>query len=43
VLYGEPLGWSTLIANVLIVGAIALALTGRRRHLAGERGHRGQR
>ena len=30
VLYGEPLGWSTLIANVLIVGAIALALTGRR-------------
>jgi drug/metabolite transporter (DMT)-like permease len=25
-LYGEPLGWSTLVANVLIVGAIALAL-----------------
>ncbi len=25
-LYGEPLGWTTLVANVLIVGAIMLAL-----------------
>lgn len=29
-LYGEPLGWTTLLANVLIVGAIVLALTRRR-------------
>ena len=28
-LYGEPLGWTTLVANVLIVGAIALGLTRR--------------
>ena len=25
-LYGEPLGWTTLVANVLIVGAVMLAL-----------------
>jgi drug/metabolite transporter (DMT)-like permease len=29
-LHGEPLGWSTLVANVLIIGAVALAFTGRR-------------
>ncbi|HUJ59683.1 MAG TPA: EamA family transporter [Kofleriaceae bacterium] len=29
-LYGEPLGWTTLVANVLIVGAILLALRRRR-------------
>lgn len=28
VISGEPLGWTTLIANMLIVGAIALALAG---------------
>ena len=28
-LYGEPLGWTTLVANVLIVGAILLALKKR--------------
>ena len=27
--HGEPLGWSTLVANVLIIGAIGLALTRR--------------
>ena len=26
-LYGEPLGWTTVVANVLIVGAVMLALT----------------
>jgi drug/metabolite transporter (DMT)-like permease len=26
-LYGEPLGWTTVIANILIVGAVMLALT----------------
>ncbi len=26
-LYGEPLGWTTIVANVLIVGAVMLALT----------------
>ena len=31
VLYQEPLGWTTLIANVLIVGAVILALR-RNRH-----------
>jgi drug/metabolite transporter (DMT)-like permease len=25
-LYGEPLGWTTLVANILIVGAVMLAL-----------------
>ena len=29
-LYGEPLGWTTLIANILIVGAVMLALSGAR-------------
>jgi drug/metabolite transporter (DMT)-like permease len=29
-LYGEPLGWTTLVANVLIVGAVMLALSGAR-------------
>jgi drug/metabolite transporter (DMT)-like permease len=29
-LHGEPLGWSTLVANVLIVGAVMLALGTRR-------------
>lgn len=29
-LYGEPVGWTTAVANVLIVGAVALALTKRR-------------
>jgi len=29
-LYGEPLGWTTAVANVLIVGAIMLAFTRRR-------------
>ncbi len=28
-LYGEPLGWTTVVANVLIVGAILLALKKR--------------
>ncbi len=28
-LYGEPLGWTTVVANVLIVGAVMLALTRR--------------
>jgi len=31
-LSGEALGWTTLVANVLIVGAIALAFTRRRAH-----------
>jgi drug/metabolite transporter (DMT)-like permease len=29
-LYGEPLGWTTLVANILIVGAVMLALSGAR-------------
>ena len=29
-LYGEPLGWTTLIANILIVGAVIVALSGAR-------------
>jgi len=29
-LYGEPLSWTTAIANILIVGAVMLALTKRR-------------
>ena len=29
-LYGEPLGWTTAVANVLIVGAVMLALRPRR-------------
>lgn len=28
-LYGEPLGWTTVVANALIVGAVMLALTRR--------------
>jgi drug/metabolite transporter (DMT)-like permease len=26
VLHGEPLGWTTLVANVMIVGAVMLVL-----------------
>ena len=29
-LYGEPLSWTTAVANILIVGAVMLALTKRR-------------
>jgi drug/metabolite transporter (DMT)-like permease len=29
-LYGEPLSWTTAVANILIVGAVMLALTRRR-------------
>jgi drug/metabolite transporter (DMT)-like permease len=31
-LYGESLGWTTLVANVMIVGAVILALGRRRGH-----------
>jgi drug/metabolite transporter (DMT)-like permease len=36
-LYGEPLSWTTLLANVLIVGAVMLALT--RSRGSGARAH----
>jgi drug/metabolite transporter (DMT)-like permease len=38
-LYGEPVGWTTLVANVLVVGAVMLALTrvGQQRRAPRER------
>jgi drug/metabolite transporter (DMT)-like permease len=38
-LYGEPLGWTTLVANVLIVGAVMLAV-GTRNAVSSEHGSR---
>lgn len=40
-LYGEPLGWTTAVANVLIVAAIMLAL-GTRHAVSSQHGSRGR-
>jgi drug/metabolite transporter (DMT)-like permease len=38
-LYGEPLGWTTVVANVLIVGAVMLAV-GTRNAVSSRHGSR---